>query len=160
MSPTGAPVIFTPKKDGTLWLCVDYWGLNAITVKNRYPIPLINELLDWLNNAKVFSKLNLLNAYYQIWIKEGDKWKTAFQTCYGHYEFLVMPMGLTNALATFQSYINNALQGYVDDFCVVYLDNILIYSQSEEEHTQHLKKVMECLCQSELYANPKKCSFF
>jgi hypothetical protein len=96
---------------------------------------LISELLDQLNNAKVFSKLNLLDTYYWIQIKEGDKWKTAFQTCYSHYEFLVIPMGLTNALATFQSYINNALQGYVDNFCIIYLDDILIYSQSEEEHT-------------------------
>jgi hypothetical protein len=121
---------------------------------------LISKLLDWLNNAKVFSKLDLLDAYYWIQIKEEDEWKTAFQTCYGHYEFLVMPMGLTNALATFQSYINNALQGYVNDFCIVYLDDILIYSQSEEEYTQHLEKVMEHLRQSKLYANPKKCSFF
>ena len=160
MSPAGAPVIFAPKKDGTLRLCVDYRGLNAITVKNRYPIPLISELLDRLHGAKVFSKLDLLDAYYRIRIQEGDEWKTAFRTRYGHYEFLVMPMGLTNAPATFQSYINNALRGYVDDFCVVYLDDILIYSRSEEEHIQHLEKVMERLRQSKLYANPKKCSFF
>jgi hypothetical protein len=160
MSPAGAPVIFAPKKDGTLRLCVDYRGLNALTIKTRYPIPLISELLDRLHGAKVFSKLDLLDAYYRIRIKEGDEWKTAFRTRYGHYEFLVMPMGLTNAPATFQSYINNALQGYVDDFCVVYLDDILIYSQNEEERIQHLEKVMERLRQSELYANPKKCSFF
>jgi hypothetical protein len=160
MSPAGAAVIFAPKKDGTLRLCVDYQGLNAITIKNHYPIPLISELLDWLQGAKIFSKLDLLDAYYWIQIKDGDEWKTAFQTCYGHYEFLVMPMGLTNAPVTFQSYINNALWGYVDDFCVVYLDNILVYSQSEEEYIQHLEKVMEHLCQSKLYANPKKCSFF
>jgi hypothetical protein len=101
MSPAGAPVIFAPKKDGTLRLCVDYRGLNAIRVKNRYHIPLISELLDRLNGAKVFSKLDLLDAYYRIRIKEGDEWKTAFRTRYGHYEFLVMPIGLTNAPATF-----------------------------------------------------------
>jgi hypothetical protein len=120
-------VIFAPKKDGTLQLYVNYGGLNAIIVKNYYPILLISELLDWLNSAKVFSKIDLLDAYYQIQIKEGDKWKTAFQTCYGYYEFLVILIGLTNALVTFQSYINNTLQDYVDNFYIIYLDNILIY---------------------------------
>jgi hypothetical protein len=159
MSPAGAPVIFAPKKDGTLQFCVDYRGLNTITVKNRYPIPLISELLDRLHGVKVFGKLDLLDAYYRIRIKEGDEWKTAFRTRYGHCEFLVMPMGLTNAPATFQSCVNNALQGYVDDFCAVYLDDILIYSRNEEQYIQHLEKVMERLRRSELYANPKKCSF-
>jgi hypothetical protein len=160
ISPAGAAVIFAPKKDGTLRLCVDYQGLNALTIKNCYPILLISELLDQLYGAKVFSKIDLLDTYYQIQIKEGDEWKTAFQTCYGYYEFLVIPMGLTNTLVTFQSYINNTLWGYVNDFCIVYLDDILIYLRSKEEHIQHLEKIIECLCQSELYANPKKCSFF
>lgn len=160
MSSAGAAVLFVPKKDGTLRLCLDYRGLNAITVKNRYPIPLISELLDRLHGSKVFSKIDLLDAYYRIRIKEGDEWKTAFRTRYGHYEFLVMPMGLTNAPATFQSYISNALRGYVDDFCVVYLDDILVFSRNEEEHAQHLELIMERLRQAELYANPKKCSFF
>jgi hypothetical protein len=142
MSPAGAVVIFAPKKDNTLRLCVDYQGLNALTIKNCYPILLISELLNWLYGAKVFSKIDLLNTYY------------------GYYKFLVILMGLTNALATFQSYINNALQGYVDDFCIIYLDNILIYLWSKEEHIQYLEKIIEHLCQSELYTNPKKCSFF
>jgi len=159
-SPAGAPILFIPKKNGTLRLCVDYRGLNAITIKNRYPIPLISELLDRLKGAKVFSKIDLTDAYYRIRIRQGDEWKTAFRTRYGHYEFLVMPMGLTNSPATFQSYVNNALRGYIDDFCVVYLDDILIFSANDKDHCQHLSQVMERLRQAELYANPKKCYFF
>lgn len=131
-SPAGAPILFIPKKDGTLRLCVDYRGLNQVTVKNRYPLPLISELLDRLNGAKVFSKLDLKDAYYRIRIREGDEWKTAFRTRYGHFEYLVMPFGLTNAPATFQAYINRALKGYVDDFCVVYLDDVLIFSRTQK----------------------------
>ena len=131
-----------------------------MTVKNRHPLPLISELLDCLNGSKVFSKIDLKNAYYRIRIQEGDEWKTAFCTRYGHFEYLVMPFGLTNAPATFQAYINRALRGYIDDFCVVYLDDILIFSQSEEDHHQHLDLVCERLRQFELYANAKKCSFY
>ena len=160
ISPAGTLVLFTPKKDRTLCLYIDYRGLNSITIKNCYPLPLISELLDRLNGATIFSKIDLKDAYYQIQIKEGDKWKTAFYTHYGHFEFLIMPMGLTNIPATFQSYINNALRGYVDDFCVVYLDDILVFSHSNEEHTHHLELVMERLRQFDLYANAKKCSFF
>jgi hypothetical protein len=144
-SPAGAPELFAPKKDRTLRLYVDYRGLNAVTIKNRYPLSLISELLDRLNGAKVFSKIDLKDAYYRIRIKKGDEWKTAFRTRYGHFEFLVMPIGLTNAPATFQSYINQALRGYVDDFCVVYLDDILVFSRTEEEHYQHLDLIMDCL---------------
>jgi reverse transcriptase-like protein len=159
-SPAGAPILFSPKKDGGLRLVVDYRGLNAVTVKNRYPLPLISELLDRLNGAKVFSKIDLKDGYYRIRVREGDEWKTAFRTRYGHYEFLVLPMGLTNSPATFQSYINNALRGYTDSFCIAYLDDILIFSQTEEEHREHLELVMERLRQSELYAKATKCSFF
>lgn len=159
-SPTGAPILFVPKKSGELRLCVDYRGLNAITIKNRYPLPLISELLDRLNGSVIFSKIDLRNAYHRIRIREGDEWKTAFRTRYGHFEYLVVPFGLTNAPATFQAYINNALQGLVDDFCVVYLDDILIFSKSEEEHYEHLELIIERLRQAELYANPKKCDFF
>ena len=126
--------------------------INAVTVNNRYPLPLISELLDRLNGAKVFSKIDLKDGYYRIRVREGDEWKTAFRTRYGHYEFLVLPMGLTNSPATFQSYINNALRGYTDSFCIAYLDDILIYSQTEEEHREHLELIMERLRQSELYA--------
>src|SRR5438045_107647 len=156
-SPAGAPILFAPSKSGELPLCVDYRGLNAITIKNRYPLPLISELLDHPNGSVVFSKIDLRNAYHQIRIREGDEWKTAFRTRYGHFEYLVLPFGLTNAPATFHAYINCALRGLVDDFCVVYLDDILIFSNSEEEHYEHLKLVIECLRQAELYANPIQC---
>jgi transposase InsO family protein len=159
-SPAGAPILFVPKKSGELRLCVDYRGLNAITVKNRYPLPLASELLDRLGGSVVFSKIDLRNAYHRIRIREGDEWKTAFRTRYGHFEYLVLPFGLTNAPATFQAYINRALRGLVDDFCIVYLDDILIFSKSEEEHYQHLELVIERLRRAELYANPKKCEFF
>jgi len=144
-SPAGTPILFVPKKSGKLRLCVDYHGLNAITIKNRYPLPLISELLDRLSGSVVFSKIDLRNAYHWIRICEGDEWKTAFRTQYSHFEYLVLPFGLTNAPATFQAYINHALQGFVDDFCVVYLNNILVFSKSEEEHYQHLELVIEHL---------------
>jgi len=137
-SLVGAPILFVPKKDGTLRLCVDYRGLNVVTVKNRYPLPLINEIMDRVQGAQFFSKIDLKDAYYRIRIHPRDKWKTAFRTRYGHYEFLVVSMGLTNAPAAFQAYINQALRGLVDDFCIVYLDDILIFSKTEEEHTKHL----------------------
>jgi transposase InsO family protein len=159
-SPAGAPILFVPRKSGELRLCVDYRGLNAITIKNRYPLPLASELLDRLGGSTVFSKIDLRNAYHRIRIREGDEWKTAFRTRYGHFEYQVVPFGLTNAPATFQAYINRALRGLVDDFCIVYLDDILIFSKTEEEHYQHLELVIERLRRAELYANPKKCEFF
>ena len=158
-SPAGAPILFVPKKDGGLRLCVDYRGLNKVTVKNRHPLPLISETLDRLNGAKVFTKLDLKDAYHRIRIRKGDEWKTAFRTRYGHFEYMVMPFGLTNAPATFQAYINKALAGLLDEFCVVYLDDILIFSNSEEEHIDHVRQVLQRLRQFKLYANPKKCQF-
>ena len=156
-SLAGAPILFTPKKDSGLRLCVDYKGLNAVTIKNRYPLPLISEIMDRVTRAKYFSKIDLKDAYYRLRIKTGDEWKTAFRTRYGHYEFLVVPMGLTNSPATFQAYINKALHGLVDDFCIVYLDDILVFSKTEEEHDQHLQRVCERLREAELYAKPLKC---
>ena len=120
--------MFVPKKDGTLRLCVDYRGLNKVTKKNRLALPLISETLDRLSGAKVFTKLDMKNAYHRIRIRRGDEWKTAFRTRYGHFEYMVMPFGLTNAPATFQGYINRALSGYLDIFCVVYLNNVLVFS--------------------------------
>jgi transposase InsO family protein len=158
-SPAGAPILFVPKKDGGLRLCVDYRGLNKVTIKNRHPLPLISETLDRLSSAKVFTKLDLKNAYYRLRIKGGDEWKTAFRTRYGHFEYLVMPFGLANAPATFQAYINRALGGLVDDFCVVYLDDILIYSENPAEHMRHVRMVLERLRKFSLYANPQKCTF-
>ena len=158
-SPAGAPIFFIPKKDGTLRLCVDYRGLNAITIKNRYPLPLISETLDRLSGAKIFTQLDLRDAYHRIRIKKGDEWKTAFRTRYGHYEYQVMPFGLANAPATFQAYINRALSGLLDVCCVVYLDDILIYSQSLEEHRRAVRLVLERLRKYRLYAKLSKCAF-
>jgi hypothetical protein len=158
-SPAGAPILFVPKKDGSLRLCVDYRGLNKVTIKNRHPLPLIGELLDRLSQAKIFTKLDLRDAYHRIRIKEGDEWKTAFRTRYGHYEYLVMPFGLANAPATFQNYIHKALGALVDDICVVYLDDILIYSENEEQHAEHVRRVLERLRQWGLYAKLSKCEF-
>ena len=159
-SPAGSPILFVPKSDGSMRLCVDYRGLNRVTVKNRYPLPLISEILDRLSGAKVFSKLDLRDAYHRIRIRSGDEWKTAFKTRYGHFEYLVMPFGLANAPATFQSHIHRALAGYVDVICIVYLDDILIYSQSREEHIQHVRMVLERLREWGLYAKVSKCQFF
>lgn len=159
-SPAGAPILFVPKKDGTLRLCVDYRGLNKITEKNRYALPLISEILDRCQGAKFFSKIDIKDAYYRIRIKEGDEWKTAFRTRYGHYEYLVMPFGLTNAPATFQNYIHQALRGLLDTICVVYLDDILIFSKTREEHTAHIQQVLERMRAAELFAKPLKCSFY
>lgn len=159
-SPAGAPVLFIRKKDGTLRLCVDYRGLNKITIKDRYPIPLVDEMLDRLEGAKCFSKLDLREAYHRIRITEGDEWKTAFRTRYGNYEYRVMPFGLCNAPATFQSYIHEALKGLIDIYCIVYLDDILIYSKNEEEHTEHLRTVLERLRKYHLFAKEEKCTFY
>ncbi len=159
-SPAGAPILFVPKKDGGLRLCVDYRGLNRVTVKNRHPLPLISETLDRLTGSKRFTKLDLKDAYHRIRIRKGDEWKTAFRTRYGHFEYLVMPFGLTNAPATFQAYINKSLAGIIDSFCVVYLDDILIYSENEADHIDHVKQVLDRLRRFSLFANLKKCEFF
>ena len=137
-SPISTPILFVPKKDGSLRLYVDYRGLNSIIVKNRYPLPLITEIIDRVIGAKYFSKIDLKDVYYCLRIKAGDEWKTAFCTHYGYYEFLVVPIGLTNAPATFQAYINKALQGLVDDFCIIYLDDILVFSKTKEEYDLYL----------------------
>ena len=137
-SPFGAPVLFVHKKEGTLRLCVDYCALNKVTIKNRYSLSCIEELMDWLTGAKYFSKINLYSGYHQIHIKESDIHKTAFHTRYGHYEFIVLPFGLTNAPATFMTLINDIFRKYLDKFVVVYLDNILIYSYTKEEHLQYV----------------------
>jgi hypothetical protein len=159
-SSAGAPILFVPKSDGTLRLCVDYRGLNRITIKNRYPLPLISEILDRIQGAQWFTKLDIKDAYYRIRIREGDEWKTAFRTRYGHYEYMVMPFGLTNAPATFQNYIHTALHGFLDITCIVYLDDILIFSKTRDEHTRHVCQVLQRLQDAELYANPKKCTFY
>jgi transposase InsO family protein len=159
-SPAGAPILFVPKKDGGLRLCVDYRGLNGVTTKNRHPLPLVSEIIDRVSGSLYFTKIDIKDAYYRIRIKEGDEWKTAFRTRYGHFEYLVMPFGLTNAPATFQSYIHQALRGLLDTICVAYLDDILIFSKDRDSHTQHIKQVLERMREAELYAKPSKCIFY
>ena len=158
-SPAGAPVLFVPKKDGGLRLCVDYRGLNRITIKNRHALPLISKTQDRLQGSAIYTKLDLKDAYHRIRIKEGDEWKTAFRTRYGHFEYLVMPFGLANAPATFQAYISQALVGLVDMMCVIYLDDILIYSAEKRRHHADVAQVLDRLRQYKLYCNLKKCEF-
>ncbi len=136
-SPVGIPILFDMKPDGSLRLCIDYRGLNNLTIKNRYLLPLVGESLDRLGRARRFTKLDLTNAYHRMRIRKGDEWKTDFKTRYGHLEYQVMPFGLTNAPATFQGYINKILAEKLDVFVIIYLDDILIYTNSEgEEHVQ------------------------
>jgi transposase InsO family protein len=159
-SPAGYPILFAPKKDGSLRLCVDYRKINDITIKNRYPLPNIEELQDRLSKAKWFSKIDLKGAYNLIRMKEGEEWKTAFRTRYGHYEYLVMPFGLTNAPATCQMMINDTLREYLDITVVAYLDDILIYTDGNlEQHVKDVQQVLTKLQERRLKANPKKCEF-
>ena len=158
-SPAGFPILFVPKKDGKLRPCIDYRKLNEITIKNRYPLPNISELQDRLAGAMFFTALDLRGAYNLIRMKEGEEWKTAFRTRYGHYEYLVMPFGLTNAPATCQALINNVLRAHLDKTVVAYLDDILVYSKTLEEHINHVKEVLECLQQADLQLKPEKCEW-
>jgi hypothetical protein len=158
-SSAGAPILFAKKKDGSMRLCVDYRGLNKVTIKNRHPLPLIMESLDRLSQAKYFTKLDVREAYHRVRIREGDEWKTAFRTRYGHFEYTVMPFGLTNAPAQFQALINETLQGLVDVSCIVYLDDILIFSDTMEQHTQHVKEILNRLRNARLYIKLSKCEW-
>ena len=159
LSPFGAPVLLVKKKDGDMRLCVDYRALNKITLKNRYPMPLIEEPTDRLHGAKFFSKIDLRSGYWQVKVAEEDVHKTAFRTRYGHYEFTVLPFGLTNAPATFMRLMHDVYRPLLDKCVVVYLDDILIYSRSESEHVQHVEQALDILRQHKLYAKLSKCSF-
>ena len=158
-SPAGYPILFQKKKDGTLRLCVDYRKLNDVTVRNSYPLPLINDIIEKVKGAQYFTKLDLRSAYNLIRIREGDEYKTAFRTKYGHYEYLVMPFGLKNAPATFQSFINSVLRPFLEKSVILYLDDILIYSKTLDEHIQHVREVLQKLLENNLYAKLKKCEF-
>ena len=159
VSPWSAPILFVPKPDGSLRLCVDYRYLNSCTVKNAYPLPNIEELLDKLAGAKVFSSLDLKSGYHQIGIDHEDRSKTAFRTPFGHFEWNVMPFGLTNAPAIFQRAMDAILGDFIGDFCLVYLDDVLIYSSSPEEHARHLDLVLAKLQEHNLVCHPDKCQF-
>ncbi|KAG8377434.1 hypothetical protein BUALT_Bualt08G0032500 [Buddleja alternifolia] len=158
-APFGAPVLFQRKHDGSLRMCVDYRALNKVTVKNKYPIPLIADLFDRLGNAKIYAKMDLQKGYYQVRIAEGDEPKTVCITRYGSFEWLVMPFGLTNAPATFCMLMNKIFHPYLDWFVVVYLDDIVVYSNSIDEHADHLRTVFQVLRENELYVKKEKCSF-
>ena len=144
-SPWGAPVLFAKKKGKTLRLCINYRQLNRITIKNRYPLSRIDALFDQLRGARVYSKIDLRTGYHQLGVRDTNIPKTAFRTRYGHFEFTVMPFGLTNAPAAFMDLMHRVFQPYLDQFVVVFVDDILIYSQLEWEHEYHLRIVLQLL---------------
>ena len=158
-SPWGALVLFAKKKDKTLRLCIDYRQLNRVMIKNRYPLPRIDDLFDQLRGARVYSKIDLRTSYHQLRVRDTDIPKTAFRTRYGHFEFTVMPCGLTNALAAFMDLVHRVFQPYLDQFVVVFVEDILIYSQSEWEYEYHLRIVLQQLRDHQLYAKFSKCEF-
>ncbi|GJR69925.1 putative reverse transcriptase domain-containing protein [Tanacetum coccineum] len=159
-SPWGAPILFVKKKDGSFRMCIDYKELNKLTVKNHYPLLRINDLFDQLQGPSVYSKIDLRSGYHQLRVCEEDISKTAFRTRYGHYEFQVMPFGLTNAPAVFMDLMNRVCKPYLDKFVIIFIDDILIYSKSKQEHEEHLKLILEFLKKEELYAKFSKCEFW
>jgi hypothetical protein len=156
-SPWGSPALFIPKKDGTQHLCVDYRALNAVTTKNKYPLPRIDDLRDQLRQAKYFSKIDLRSVYHQMKIRPEDIHKTTFVTRYGQYEYTVVSFGLTNAPAYFMNMMNKVFMDELDKCVVVFIDDILVYSQTAEEHEKHLRIVLGKLRQHQLYAKFSKC---
>jgi len=158
-SPWGAPVLLVKKKDGSIRLCVDYKQLNKLTIKNKYPLPRIDDLMDQLHGASVFSKIDLQSGYHQILVKVEDVEKTTFRSRYGHYEYVVMPFGVTNAQTLFMDYMNWIFRPFLDKFVVVFIDDILIYSRTHEEHVKHLRIVFCILREKQLFAKLSKCDF-
>jgi hypothetical protein len=159
-SPWGAPILFVKKKDGSQRMCIDYRELNKLTVKNRYPLPRIDDLFDQLQGASWFSKIDLRSGYHQMRVRNEDREKTAFRTRYGHYEFVVMPFGLTNAPAAFMDLMNRVCSPMLDQSVIVFIDDILVYSKSKKEHEAHLREVLEVLRREKLYAKFSKCEFW
>lgn len=159
-SSWGAPVLFVKKKDNTFRLCVDYRELNKVTIKNRYPLPRIDDSFDQLKDAKFFAKIDLRTGYHQLRIKEGDIPKTAFRTTLGHYEYLVMPFGLSNAPTMFMDLMHRVLWPYLNECVIVFIDDIWIYSKTLEDHGIHLQNVLQTLRENQLYAKFSKCEFW
>jgi hypothetical protein len=153
-------VLFVEKKDGTQWMCVDYRSLNEVTIKNKYPLPRIEDLFDQMKGASMFSKIDLRSGYHQLKIRETDIPKTTFRTRYGLYEYTVMSFGLTNAPTYFMYLMNKVFMEYLDKFVVVFIDDILIFSKMVEEHEEHLRLVLEKLRSNQLYAKFSKCEFW
>ncbi|CAN4099444.1 unnamed protein product [Withania somnifera] len=160
MSPWGAPVLFVCKKDGTLRMCIDYVQLNRVTIKNKYPLPRIDDLFDQACGAKCFSKIDLRSGYHRVRVKEKDIPKTAFRTRYGHFEFLVMSFGSTNAPAVFMDLMNRVFKPFLDVLVIVFIDDVLVYSRSKEDHADHLRPVLRVLRDRKLYAKFSKCEFW
>nr|GFA31873.1 putative reverse transcriptase domain-containing protein [Tanacetum cinerariifolium] len=159
-SPWGAPVLFVKKKDGSFRICIDYRELNKLTIKNRYPLPRIDDLFDQLQGSRYFLKINLRSGYHQLIVHEEDIPKTAFRMRYGHFEFTVMPFFLTNALAVFMELMNRVFRPYLDKFVIVFIDYILLYSKSKKEHEVHLKLILELLKNEKLFRKFSKCEFW
>jgi hypothetical protein len=155
----GAHIIFVLKKDGTQRMCMDYHSLNEVTIKNKYPLPRIDDLFDQLKGACIFLKIDLRSGYHQLKIRASDIPKTVFITRYGLYEYTVMSFGLTNAPAYFMQLMNKVCMEYLDKFVVVFIDDILIFSKNEEEHDEHLRLVLQKLRENQLYAKLSKCEF-